>query len=193
MTLVRQKQPSRGVVKKRCSENKQQIYRRKPCRSAISIKLQRSFIEMVLRHGCSPVNLLHLFGTPFHRNTFGWLLLVRRIKGVTNTYSLHCCLPSEITLSFFLRVMLFIFVPLSNNKGFIAFQNVLQSVTLFSSKLLWHFFLSFVIQLTTKTFLSFAWLQTFCCVLKYFEVFSWLFREGFLSYTELGLSLRSVH
>ena len=37
-----------------------------PCRSAISIKLQSNFIEMVLRHGWSPVNLLHIFRTLFH-------------------------------------------------------------------------------------------------------------------------------
>ena len=28
-----------------------------------------------LRHGCSPVNLLHIFRTPFSKNTSGWLLL----------------------------------------------------------------------------------------------------------------------
>ena len=44
-----------------------------PCRSVISIKLQSSFIEITLRHGCSPVNLLHIFRTPFSRNTSGWL------------------------------------------------------------------------------------------------------------------------
>ena len=27
------------------------------------------------RHGCSPVNLLHIFRTPFPKNTYGWLLL----------------------------------------------------------------------------------------------------------------------
>ena len=32
-----------------------------PCRSAISIKLLCNFIEIALRHGCSPVNLLHIF------------------------------------------------------------------------------------------------------------------------------------
>ena len=32
-----------------------------PCRSAISIKLQSNFIEISLRHGCSPVNSLHIF------------------------------------------------------------------------------------------------------------------------------------
>ena len=46
-----------------------------PCRSAISITLQSNFIEIALRHGCSPVNLLHIFRTPFPRNTSGWLLL----------------------------------------------------------------------------------------------------------------------
>ena len=33
------------------------------------------FIEIALRHGCSPVNLLHIFRTPFPRNAFGGLLL----------------------------------------------------------------------------------------------------------------------
>ena len=39
-----------------------------PCRSAISI-------EIALRHGCPPVNLLHIFRTPFFKDTSGWLLL----------------------------------------------------------------------------------------------------------------------
>ena len=46
-----------------------------PCRSAISIKLQSNFIEITLRHECSPVNLLHIFRTAFPGNTSGWLLL----------------------------------------------------------------------------------------------------------------------
>ena len=32
------------------------------CRSVISIKLQSNFIEIAFRHGCSPVNLLHIEG-----------------------------------------------------------------------------------------------------------------------------------
>ena len=40
-----------------------------PCRSVISIKLQSNFIEITLRHGCSPVNLVHIFRTPFTNNT----------------------------------------------------------------------------------------------------------------------------
>ena len=43
-----------------------------PCRSAIWINL---LIEIALRHGCSPVNLLHIFRTPFSENTSGGLLL----------------------------------------------------------------------------------------------------------------------
>ena len=37
--------------------------------------LQSNFIEITLRHGCSPVNLLHIFRTLFPKNTSGWLLL----------------------------------------------------------------------------------------------------------------------
>ena len=46
-----------------------------PCRSVISIRLLRNVIEITLRHGCSPVNLLHIFRTPFTKNTSVWLLL----------------------------------------------------------------------------------------------------------------------
>ena len=43
-----------------------------PCWSA---KLLCNFIEVALRHGCSPVNLLHIFRTCFLKNTSGWLPL----------------------------------------------------------------------------------------------------------------------
>ena len=46
-----------------------------PCRSAISTKFLCNFIEITLRHGCSPVNLLHIFRTTFLKNTSGRLLL----------------------------------------------------------------------------------------------------------------------
>ena len=39
------------------------------------IKLQSNFIEITLRYGCSPENLLYIFRTPFPNNTSGWLLL----------------------------------------------------------------------------------------------------------------------
>ena len=47
-----------------------------PCRSAISIKLLCNFSEIALQHGCSPVNLLHIFRIPFLKNTSGRLLLI---------------------------------------------------------------------------------------------------------------------
>ena len=34
-----------------------------------------NFIEIARRHGCSAVNLLCIFRTPFPNNTSGWLLL----------------------------------------------------------------------------------------------------------------------
>ena len=52
-----------------------------PYQSAISIKLQSNFIEITLRHGCSPVNLRHMFKTPFPKNTSaGMLLEVKQLR-----------------------------------------------------------------------------------------------------------------
>ena len=48
-----------------------------PCRK------QSNFIEITLRHGCSPVSLLHIFRTSFFKNTSGWLLL-------KDTKKIHC-------------------------------------------------------------------------------------------------------
>ena len=59
------------AVLKMCSK----FTREQPCQSAVSINLQSNFIEIALRYGCSPVNLLHIFRTPFPKNTSGRLLL----------------------------------------------------------------------------------------------------------------------
>ena len=45
-----QKQPSRGVVRKRCSENMQQVYRRTPMPKC---DFNSNFVEITLGHGCS--------------------------------------------------------------------------------------------------------------------------------------------
>ena len=45
-----------------------------PCRSVISIP----------RHGCSSVNLQHIFRTPFLKNTSGWLLLTSGLRTLLN-------------------------------------------------------------------------------------------------------------
>ena len=70
-----QKQRSRGVLRIRFLKICSKFTGENPCRNAISIKLLGTFIKIALQHGCSPVNLLHIFRTPFPRNTFGWLLL----------------------------------------------------------------------------------------------------------------------
>ena len=58
-----------------------------PCRSAISIKLLCNFIEIALPHACSPLNLLHIFRTPFTRNTSGRLLLNDLTESITKLSS----------------------------------------------------------------------------------------------------------
>ena len=45
-----------------------------PCQSTISIKLLCNFIDIAFWHECSPVNLLHIFRTPFSKNSPGMLL-----------------------------------------------------------------------------------------------------------------------
>ena len=46
-----------------------------PYRSVISIKLLCNFIEITLRHGCSPINLMHIYKKSFPKKTTGGLLL----------------------------------------------------------------------------------------------------------------------
>ena len=59
----KQKQPSRGVVKEKCTENMQQLYRRTPMPKC-------DFNNIIkLWHGRSPVSLLHIFRTLFLKNT----------------------------------------------------------------------------------------------------------------------------
>ena len=59
-----------------------------PYRSAISIKLFCNFIEIALRHGCSPINLLHIFRTPFLKSTSGRLLLYK-VSSFLNIATIH--------------------------------------------------------------------------------------------------------
>ena len=67
LIISNQKQPYIGVLTKRCSENMQQIYWRAP--------IPKCDFNKVAKHWCSPVNLLHIFRTPFRKNTYGGLLL----------------------------------------------------------------------------------------------------------------------
>ena len=38
-------------------------------------KVDTKFIEITIRHGCSLINLLHIFRTGFYKNTSGGLIL----------------------------------------------------------------------------------------------------------------------
>ena len=58
------------------------------CRSVIAIKLLCNFIEITLRHGCSPFNLLHIFRTLFPQDTSERLLL-KSDCGITFTPKLN--------------------------------------------------------------------------------------------------------
>ena len=44
-------------------------------RKSVFIHCFNNFIEIALRHGCSPVNLLHIFRMSFYKNTYVVLLL----------------------------------------------------------------------------------------------------------------------
>ena len=63
-----------------------------------SIKMQSNFIEIKLRHGCSPVNLLHIFKTPFSKNTSGGMLLKQKnLRRLWSLYKWNCFLINECT------------------------------------------------------------------------------------------------
>ena len=57
--------------------------------SAISRKLQGNFIEITLRHGCYPVNLLHIFRTSVPKNTSGRLLPYGKTLKAESKYGLN--------------------------------------------------------------------------------------------------------
>ena len=52
-----------------------QIYRRTFVLKCEFNEVTLQLIKIALRHGCSPVNLEHIFRTPFPKNTSGGLLL----------------------------------------------------------------------------------------------------------------------
>ena len=75
-------------------------------RSVISIKLLWNFIEITLRHGCSPLNLLHIFRIPFYRKTYGGLFLQAPNDNVQELFILlsqFVAIPSKPFMSQFLR------------------------------------------------------------------------------------------
>ena len=95
-----------SVEKKKIRSSHQEVFLKKgdpkicskftgdhPCRSAISC----NFIEIVLRHECSSVNLLHIFRKPCPKNTSGccfWKILTfyifnKEFKNCLSIWMLH--------------------------------------------------------------------------------------------------------
>ena len=70
------------------------------------MKLLCNFIEIVLRHGYSGVNLLHIFKTPFPKNTSRRLLLILVIS-YDNSFQLPFLFCSTVFMhwEFYLRVL----------------------------------------------------------------------------------------
>ena len=99
---VLQKHPSRSVLRKRCSEN-----------------LQSNFIEITLRHGCSPVKLLYISKTPFPKSTSDRLILVLQFNYFTvrNIFHIQILIipffsfsqeKHSFTLLFYIKIMFFL-------------------------------------------------------------------------------------
>ena len=63
----------------------------------ISIKLPCNFIEISFRHVCSPVNLLHIFRTPFPKNTSRGLLM--SVENLPDFEKLFVVMVSKINLN----------------------------------------------------------------------------------------------
>ena len=72
------------------------------------------FIEIAIRYACSPVNLLHIFRTPFLKNTSGWILLLIAIFIIRPTKSDAGYLNSVYYVYLIIRTSTYFF-PCSKN------------------------------------------------------------------------------
>ena len=124
--------------------------REHPCQIKIPIKLHSNFIKIKIRYGCSPVNFLYIFWTPFYKNNSEgllldyevfWYNLKERITNVITYYSLYQFFP------FFIREILNsapTFVVAINQMFFYLFKVIFWwwcSRTIQLHDFLWKFFL----------------------------------------------------
>ena len=71
-----------------------------------------NFIEITLRHGCSTINLLHIFRTPFPKNNSEGLLLLLQYRAIAHrispTHLNHSltvrCLEETLTILFYMNM-----------------------------------------------------------------------------------------
>ena len=66
---------SRGIYRKRCPENILQVYRRTAMPKCGFNKVAKQLYWNHTRHGCSPVNLLHISRATFYKSIYGGLLV----------------------------------------------------------------------------------------------------------------------
>ena len=92
------------------------------------VALQSNFIEVTLRHGLSPVILLHIFRTLFHMNTSGGLLLHRIIIKIKSGLSRGDRLREDVRYEnwFYLKTVFFYILNL------ISADNYHKPLVLFS-------------------------------------------------------------
>ena len=64
------------MLKYKLQSNFIEIALRHGCSPVNLLHIFSNFIEIALRHGCSPVDLLHIFRTSFPKNTSGRLFLI---------------------------------------------------------------------------------------------------------------------
>ena len=89
-----------------------------PCRGVILIELLCNFIEIGLRHICSPVNLLHIFRTPLPRNTSVWLLLHLVVTYPCHSFSFLFQEAFSSRTSKTLKLVFSLLKKVENNKSF---------------------------------------------------------------------------
>ena len=70
-----QSSPPVAFLEKGCLKICKKSTGEQPWRNVIPIKLQSNFTEITLRYGYSPINLLHILGTSYPKNTTGELVL----------------------------------------------------------------------------------------------------------------------
>ena len=70
-----------------------------PRRIATSMKLQSNFIEITLRYGFSPLNLLRIFRTSFPKNNSGGLLLENLTELPVRVLAVSCFLVKVNSLN----------------------------------------------------------------------------------------------
>ena len=74
-------------------------------------RLLCNFIEIALWHGCSsPINLLHIFRTPFYKNTYGGLLpkirlISQPLNAVTEILVLEQVVNEIIRIVFYISLV----------------------------------------------------------------------------------------